>query len=184
MPQCCSLRYWSLYRKTSVYSILPQLHQNNSKFRDHNSLYQSILTIIQMAKEAACFKLFSDLTAKLNKADKEGRNQILQQLEDITEETKLLSEVIEIREELHIIHTLLDEQSNVLSKFQETMKAMRSKSNLELASYHSSHIRKLGPDQEVPGNPEYMKLVNDGIHNIQALELQAKTTYLSVCKPQ
>ena len=85
------------------------------------------LTNLQMDSEVELFKDFSDLSSYLSPGQEISKEQ-LDWLFNIHEETKLLIEIKDIMDELHILEYLLNDQKTTLEEFDKINKAMTGRS--------------------------------------------------------
>lgn len=122
------------------------------------------------------FDEFTTLSEKLAKDDQnistsDELRQDLKKLYDISQETRLAKEIKDIRDELHILSTVLEDQETVLLDMHEAIQDMRTEKAVQDGSkkpettltYHSPSER-VGMHQKV----------------VRGLERQAEKTYIAV----
>jgi hypothetical protein len=131
-----------------------------------------------MNQESKMFDDFTNLSKRLAKDDENIiiSNELkadLKKLFDISEETKFLKEIKDIKDEIHIISTVLKDQHKVLVNVDEAIQAMKAgkteggepkKPQTTIQSYHSLLGR-------IPRH----------LSTVEELDKQAEKTYLSVC---
>lgn len=123
------------------------------------------------------FNDFTDLSKRLatddqNVLNSEELKEDLKTLFDISEETKFVKEIKDIRDELHIISTVLEDQEKVLVDMQEAIHAMKT-NNTEV-----DEPKKLQTTRNAHGLPERVRSYKAVV---QGLDKQAEKTYVAVC---
>jgi hypothetical protein len=95
---------------------------------------------------------------------------------NISKETRLIKEIKDIRDELHIVSTVLGDQEKVLVDMENTIQAMRdSKEKLTNADGKSNELQSTGPSYH-----SLLGRVRRHISSVEKLETQAEKTYLAV----
>lgn len=123
------------------------------------------------------FNDFTELSQRLAKDDQsiltsDGLKEDLKKLFDISEETKYVKEIKDIRDELHIISTVLDDQEKVLVDMEEAMQAMK------VSKSEESEPKKLQTTPSYHSLPERVRMHQKVV---QGLDKQAEKTYVAVC---
>lgn len=123
------------------------------------------------------FNDFTDLSKRLARDDQNILNsdelkEDLKKLFDISEETKFVKEIKDIRDELHIISTVLEDQEKVLVDMQEAIHTMKTNKTEE------DQLKKLQTTRSAHSLPERVRS-----HKavVQGLDKQAEKTYVAVC---
>lgn len=123
------------------------------------------------------FNEFTDLSKRLAKDDQniltsDELKEDLKKLFDISEETKFVKEIKDIRDELHIISTVLDDQEKVLVDMEEAIQAMKAS-------------KTEGDEQKKPHTAPRTHSLPESIRMhktvVQGLDKQAEKTYVAVC---
>lgn len=124
--------------------------------------------------------MFDDFTTLSEKLAKDDQNistsdelrEDLKKLYDISQETRLAKEIKDIRDELHILSTVLEDQETVLLDMHEAIQDMRT----EKAVRDGSEKPETTLTYHSP--PERVHMHQKVVHG---LEKQAEKTYLAVC---
>lgn len=126
--------------------------------------------------------MFGDFTKLSGKLARDDQNittsdelrEDLKKLYDISEETRLAKEIKDIRDELHILSTVLEDQETVLIDMHEAIRDMRT----DKAVRDGSKIPETTFTYHSP--PERVRMHQKVV---RGLEKQAEKTYIAVCSP-
>jgi predicted RNA-binding protein associated with RNAse of E/G family len=122
------------------------------------------------------FKDFTDLSKRLAEDEdllvSDELKADLKKLFDISEETKFVKEIKDIRDELHIISTVLEDQETVLVDMDEAIQAMKAGK--------STGGEPKKPQSTTPSYHSLYERVRRHIRVVKGLDDQAAKTYLSV----
>ena len=121
------------------------------------------------------FDEFTELSKRLATGDHFADD--LDMLFDISKETDLIKEIKDIRDELHIISTVLSDHERVLVEMEAIIRAMKDGKVHEPAE--SAHIPK-DPLHTAPSYQGLVGSVRRHIETVKGLDKQAEKTYLSV----
>lgn len=124
--------------------------------------------------------MFGDFTKLSGKLAKDDQNittsdelrEDLKKLYDISQETRLAKEIKDIRDELHILSTVLEDQETVLIDMHEAIRDMRTDKAVREGS------TKLETTLTYHSPPERVRMHQKVVHG---LEKQAEKTYIAVC---
>uniref|UniRef100_A0A093V039 Ankyrin repeat domain-containing protein 50 n=1 Tax=Talaromyces marneffei PM1 TaxID=1077442 RepID=A0A093V039_TALMA len=127
-------------------------------------------------EESKMFIDFTELSSRLAKDDqnistsdelKEDRKKLY----DISQETNLVKEIKDIRDELHILSTVLEDQETVLDDMHENIRAMKA------AKIERGETKKSETTLSYHSLPERVRMHQKVVHG---LEKQAEKTYVAL----
>ncbi|KAH7370046.1 hypothetical protein BKA65DRAFT_10708 [Rhexocercosporidium sp. MPI-PUGE-AT-0058] len=126
-------------------------------------------------EESKMFDEFTDLSERLATGD--HRPEDLDELFNISKETKLIKEIKDIRDELHIISTVLADQERVLVDMDTTIQAIKA-SKME----EQPELGEVPTDfrQTTRSYHSLVESVRRHIETVKGLDKQAEKTYLSL----
>ncbi|KAH8690561.1 hypothetical protein BGW36DRAFT_57335 [Talaromyces proteolyticus] len=127
-------------------------------------------------EESKMFNDFTDLFERLAKDDQnistsDELKKDLRKLFDISEETKLVKEIKDIRDELHIISTILEDQETVLVDMEEAIQAMKAR---KTEGVEQKKLQTASSYHSLPERVRMHKAV------VQGLDKQAEKTYVAL----
>lgn len=120
------------------------------------------------------FNEFSELSEKLAAGDQMTTD--LDRLFNISKETKLLGQIKDIRDELHIISTVLTDQERVAESMENTIQAMKDGTTETSSEYGKTKV----PQPMRRNQYNLLERVRRHIAVVEGLDKQAEKTYLAV----
>ncbi|KAL9111061.1 MAG: hypothetical protein Q9227_004494 [Pyrenula ochraceoflavens] len=129
-------------------------------------------------KEAKLFNQFADLSEhRASQENKENEPSTdLDALFDISKETKLIKEIKDIRDELHIVSSVLSDQDSVLLDMQSAIVAMKQQHGDDQRAVEKG----ASTPQAAPTHHSLRGRVRRHIATVEKLEKQSEKTYVAL----